>query len=180
VGAPTPPPFNSNTVKTQNPETSKRRRVVGEMSKAEQVKTIMDQINSIHPTGIVQPPQPDLNIPTTPNPVPPSPAPPQAAQVATPPPAPQFIEDVVHPAAEEDYGIISPKDVVQVTGTESRIYGVIYVVGDIRGEDVHGYCVMPIAGEKRFVTEQYGRLTKIGVASVLSRTPCHADWLRQQ
>jgi hypothetical protein len=173
-------------VKTQNPETSKRRTIAAPLSKEQQVKTIMDQINSIHPTGIVQPPQPDLSIPITPNPVPPSPAPPPPPPAPVPPKvqpptpaAPQFIEDVIPMQEEEPTLDIAQNDVVQVTGKDSRVFGLIFTVGGIRGDDVHGYYVFP-GGDKGFVTEQYGRLTKIGVASVLSRTPCQADWLRQQ
>ena len=69
-------------------------------------------------------------------------------------------------------------DVVQVFDNQSNHYGVIFQVGDVRGQKVHGYYLQP-RGEKVYVTFDMPQLRLIGTARVRSKAACSAKWVEQ-
>lgn len=107
-----------------------------------------------------------------------------------PPPEVQsggFVEDViVHPTI--DYtkaGELTVSDIVQVVNPNSVNYGVIFIVGDIKGglkeTKVHGFYLQPGA-KKEFITvnindlKNDGGLAIYGEARIKSRNPVSQQW----
>lgn len=94
-----------------------------------------------------------------------------------------FIEDViVHPVI--DYtraGQLTVSDIVQVVNPNSLNYGVVFIVGDIKGTKVHGFYLQPGA-KKEFLTVDITDITNdkglaiYGEARVKSRQPVSQQW----
>lgn len=135
-----------------------------------QVKEIMSQIKKIHPDGIKQPPMPELEPPPAPNDSPPSPAAGNfARQPVAPPPAP------AQPSVVPFNGVVEIHDVVQVTSRESRYYGVLFQVGDMTSEEVHGFYISP-GGTKTWVTESVDSVTRIGTSVTRAHKSVSPEW----
>ncbi len=150
-----------------------------EPSQEEQLKSVMEQIKMA--TGAVgphmeQPPHPPpsapMSTPDVSNPTPPA-TPPAPIVPAAPPRAFQL------PAIFPD---IKAFDVVQIMNRESRLYGILFIVGDIDGQRVHGFYFNP-GGKKEFVTVNVSELTHngtvafIGESRVRAREACSSKWL---
>lgn len=76
---------------------------------------------------------------------------------------------------------IQPNDIVQIVSRESRLYGMTFIVGDVKGDKVHGFYLMP-GGRKEYVTVSMADLTNdkglavIGITRVKSLTPVSEKW----
>lgn len=134
----------------------------------QQLKNVLAQIKAA--TGAEIPPvtEPAMAVP------PPAPAT-MPAQVAETPK--MFIP---RPTASQ-YGV-APNDVVQIMNRESRLYGILFIVGDVDRERVHGFYLLQ-GGKKEFVTVNISelvhdnRIAVIGEARVRTRESCSSKWL---
>lgn len=82
-----------------------------------------------------------------------------------PPPLPEPVDVRLH-----------VHDVVQITSPQHQHYGAIFIVGDIRPPQIHGFMLMA-QGEKRFITAEDGQYSKIGRSFVGARVMCSQEWL---
>jgi len=141
-----------------------------ELSDAEQLKTVMDQINALTGGGGTNqgqvtaspteaPPTPGAAEPTTPKPPPAAPAKPPVVVIAA-------------PAAFKAY------DVVQVSNPQSRYYGILFQVGDCQNGQVHGYAITE-GGGREFFTLGIMEVRWIGESKIRARVPCSSKWLAQ-
>lgn len=154
-----------------------------ELSDAEQLKTVMDQINALTGGGSSQSPNqgqvtaspteasptPGAAEPITPTPPPPPAAPSPSLQ---PPASPLGQVAISVPAAFKSY------DVVQVSNPQSRYYGGLFQVGDCQDGQVHGYSITE-GGGREFFTVGIMEVSYVGKSKVRARVPCSAKWLAQ-
>lgn len=111
-----------------------------------------------------------------------SPPPSQSEVPPAPPPdtpqASQPVEEIEH-AEEPALGgsQLRRHDVVQVTDQTSRLYGMFFIVGDVRHNKVHGYYIAE-GRSKNFVTVPLELVRAVGgKALVRSSTPCSPKWI---
>lgn len=151
-----------------------------EPDKATQLKSIMEQIAAA--TGDAQ---------HVPAPITPQPAPPIAIPVP-PPTAPEDTRAVTpvtaaalaqQPPPVNKFLEVSKGDVVQVVNRDNQNYGVLFIVGDVQGESVHGFWLTGTS--KEFVTVSVSDLINerglalIGKSRVLSHNPTSPQWQKQ-
>jgi hypothetical protein len=66
-------------------------------------------------------------------------------------------------------------DIVQVTNNESKHYGTLFIVGDVRNRKVHGYSLLEL-GKHSYFTVGEDEVTKVGVSKVRSRKSVNERW----
>lgn len=69
--------------------------------------------------------------------------------------------------------------VAQINDMENPLVGVMFIIGGIRGIDVHGFFLTKSL-EKEFVTTTLNAIKIIGKSAVTSREPCSPDWNKAQ
>lgn len=137
-----------------------------ELKPDEQLKLVMDRIAQVTCGGnpmVFDPPTfPTMPLPSAP---------------ATPP----IVTPAKWVAPIGKFQDIQPNDVVQIVSRESRLYGMTFIVGDVKGDKVHGFYLMP-GGRKEYVTVSMADLTNdkglavIGITRVKSLTPVSEKW----
>lgn len=65
--------------------------------------------------------------------------------------------------------------VVQVFNPTSPYYGVLFIIGDIKGGKVHGFHMLA-GGRKEYVTVGTEECFPIGVSKSRSKEPCSPQW----
>lgn len=103
-----------------------------------------------------------------------------ASPESPPPPAPQIIPDIPDtppvPEPEQETRKLQRHDVVQVSAmTETRLPGVCFVIGDVKGTKVHGYHFTG-GGQKEYVTVPLADCLYIGASHVRAQTPVSPKW----
>lgn len=139
-----------------------------EPSDAEQLKTVMDQINALAGGGSTNQGQVTAPPSETPQPSPAAPSPNLQPPASPPPP-------VVATAAPAAF---KPYDVVQVSNPQSRYYGLLFQIGDCQNGQAHGYAITE-GGGREFYTLSIHEVVHIGEAKIRARVPCSSKWLEQ-
>lgn len=96
----------------------------------------------------------------------------------TPPlaqPTPSSTPTSSEPLAQS--GALAIHDVVQVSDPESPQRGVLFQVGALQGDAVHGYIIHE--NRRDYITVKLHQLTRIGEPAVRSRTQCSKAWLQE-
>ena len=146
-----------------------RRRTPPTVPPEKQVAQIMEQIKQLHPQGIDQPvpviPEPDKPIepPRELSPTPPH----EPVEHVAPTPAAQGLPPY--------NGNIHVHDVVQVTNSSSRNYGVTFTVGDMTESKAAGFYILAGVGTQ-YISEPIDNLTRIGIGVVRSKNPTSPEW----
>ena len=70
---------------------------------------------------------------------------------------------------------VMSNDIVQVTNNESKYYGTLFIVGDVRNRKVHGYHLLEL-GKHSYFTVGEDEVIKVGVSKVRSRKSCNDRW----
>lgn len=163
-----------------NPNLDQERR---ELTDAEQLKKVMAQIEELSggaSVGTALPP-PDATLPLASSPPPAAPFNLNLEKPENPRAAP---EEVKQPPADPPVVAIAaprafkPYDVVQVYGKESRHYGVLLTVGDVKQGSLHGYILME-GGRREFLTVKVEEVVLIGESRVRLKIPCSGQWLAE-
>jgi hypothetical protein len=136
-----------------------------EISKEEDLQNIMAQIKALP----AAPPQPtSLGTTQEPPKAPPALAEPPAPPITTPeipkppPDAPPWLHDIV-----------------QVVDKESRFWGVLFQLGDIKDGKAHGYRIKE-GGAREFFTVGANQIHTIGESKVRLKRPCSDQWMGEQ
>jgi len=165
-----------------NPNLEQERR---ELTDAEQLAKTMSEIKAL--SGDASPPS-SLGTTQESSQAPPAPVEPPAApfnlnweKAGNPRAEP---EEVKQPPASLPVvtvsapGAFAPYDVVQVYNNESRYYGVLFQVGEMKEGSVHGYFLKE-GGKREFITVKAGEIKLIGESRVRLRQPCSGKWLSE-
>lgn len=160
---------------------SNLRRRPDEIDQKQELANVLQQIEAV--TGI----KPGSDVVESPKIVAPEPATQTAKelpQVPTPAPTMAQISEPQPPVINyHKAGEINVYDVVQVVNSQNKNYGVIFIVGDVKGSTVHGFY---ITGETRqFVTVEISDIKNdkacgiLGEAIVKSKKPCSEEWINK-
>ena len=73
---------------------------------------------------------------------------------------------------------LGPPAVVQITEPSDPNFGMTFQVGDVQGEEVHGWLLIP-GPDKVFVTAVKKNITTIGKGKLRSNSPCSPEWMEK-
>lgn len=71
---------------------------------------------------------------------------------------------------------ITPNDVVQINNPQNKLFGSLFIVGDIKSNRVHGYQLLA-GGKHEYITVNEDECFPIGPSKVRSRNGCSAKWI---
>jgi len=69
-------------------------------------------------------------------------------------------------------------NVVEVTSKDSRYFGVLFRLGDIRGGKAHGY-ILKEQGGREYITVASDHITTVGKAKVKAGRCCSGQWVSE-
>lgn len=139
-------------------------------SKEAELQNVMEQIKAL--SGGVEEKTPTLGPVPAQAPDPPPAAPPTPAMLQKEAEALKAIATLKRAKAKA----FTIHDVVQITSRESSRYGVLFQVGDIESNEVHGYSIREHAG-REFVTAKLGEVAFVGESKVRLKTTCSPKWM---